>query len=92
MFFSAAVNDIAEIFLIRTPAIHFLGTIIAPNDGEAVASGVVNLSNGEKMAFYSTNNESAILSERLMSICQNIAEFYEAEVFHYDFQAADGIQ
>jgi hypothetical protein len=92
MFFSAAVKDIAEIFLIRTPAIHFLGTIITPNDGEAVAGGVVNLGNGEKVAFYSTNHESAILSEKLMSICQSIAEFYEAEVFHYDFQAADGIQ
>jgi len=90
MSFSIAVKDIAEVFLFRTEAIHFLGTLIALNDGRTMVSGRVRFYNGEKIAFSSAPDDPATLSETLMSTCQNIAEFFNAEVIHEDLRGADG--
>ena len=86
---SESVKRIAEVFLIRTESIYLSGALFALNDDRVVAKGVVRFGRGERVAFSSAPGEIATLSKQLMSICRNIAEFYDTKVLHQDFMGVD---
>jgi hypothetical protein len=86
---SVSTQDIVEVFSIVAENIQLSGALVAQKDGQAVASGIIKFGNGKRMAFSSAPDETTILSKRLMSICQIIAECYNAEVIHQDFQSLD---
>jgi hypothetical protein len=86
---SVSMQDIVEVFSIVAENIQLSGALVAQNDGQPVARGIIKFGNGKELAFSSAHEETAVLSKRLMSICQIIAEFYNAEVIHQDSESLD---
>ena len=79
---SESVNHFSETFLIWNEKINFVGAVIPTPEGRAKISGSVIFRKKEELLFSSPKDDPDVLHEKLLSICQFLAKFYQAEIFY----------
>ena len=75
-------NNFSETFIVWNENINLVGSIIPSNKGSASIYGTIKFKNGEKLSFSSQSDDSKILHQKFMFLCQFIANFYGTNVFH----------
>ena len=81
--------DYLDTFLVWNDNINFVGTLVPSNNGKASVRGTIRFKNGEKLTFSSKSDDCTIWHQKLMSLCQFIAEFYGTKVIHRRNPVAD---
>jgi hypothetical protein len=78
-------TGLQEIFIIKTDAIDFFATLVAEEGGNCIVNGRVKFGDGTFSFFRSPAGEHDGLRQTFASMCEGIADFYHADVFHHKF-------
>jgi hypothetical protein len=81
----------SETFLVWNDNINLIGSLIPSNNGRASLCGTIRFKNGERLSFSSKSDNSEILHQKFMSLCQFIAKFYGTNVIHRKDRIADSV-
>jgi hypothetical protein len=85
-------KEIEEVFVIQTDAIDFLGALVKEKAGKSVVDGRILFQDGTRWSFHSPAGERAVLSNKLLTLCEVIAGFYGTDVFRQKFDSAAGYE
>lgn len=83
--------DFSETFLVWNDNINLIGSLIPSNKGRASLCGTIRFKNGEKLSFSSKLDDSEILHQKFMSLCQFIAKFYGTNLIHRKNRISDSV-
>ncbi len=77
---------IEEVFIIKTDAIEVVGILVREPTEEFSSRGTVLFRDGPFWGFRSPEGERAQIRKRLMSLLENTATFYGANIIHHSFE------
>ena len=68
-----------------------IGALIPSNEGGASVCGTIRFKNGENLFFSSESDGCKILHQKLVTLCQFVANFYGTNVVHRKNRVADSV-
>lgn len=80
-------EGIFEIFFINTREVNFFGAMVKLQNGKVEAHGRVTFEKGGGWYFRIPEGRTVCMRNRLMSVCSDIAEFYETDMFHQKYES-----
>lgn len=76
---------IKEIFLIKTSQIDFFGVMVGHNRGRSAVQGRVRFPDGTGWSFQFPPGDHAKVKHRFVSLCHDVATWYQTNIFHLAF-------
>ncbi|MEX1346190.1 MAG: hypothetical protein AB1Z31_00530 [Desulfobacterales bacterium] len=81
----------SKTFIVWNDSINLVGALVPSNKGRASVCGTIKFKNGKKLSFSCKSGDSKILHQKLMSLCQSIANFYGTKVICRKDRVADSV-
>lgn len=78
-------HGIEEVFVIKTEDIDFLGAMIREQGGGSAVKGIVSFLDGTQWYFRSSADNRGCVRKRFVSLCENIATSYRADLIRLTF-------